>query len=129
MKRPAVMSLDDLMGSKVEPEPVVEPTPTPVEPEQPQPEPVKAEAEETTAPIAEPPPVEMPASAEPLMEKGQRAFRTSLYFHRSVHDVLRDIAHAERKNVSDLINEGLDHVLKKRKLPTTAELRKGAKAS
>lgn len=61
-------------------------------------------------------------------DKAGKPFRTSLYFHRSVHDVLRDIAHAERKNVSDLINEGLDHVLTSRNYPTTEDLRKGTKA-
>ena len=51
-------------------------------------------------------------------------FRTSIYFHRSVHDVLRDIAHDERKSITDLINEGLDHVLAKRNYPGTADLRR-----
>jgi hypothetical protein len=51
-------------------------------------------------------------------------FRTSVYFHRGVHDVLRDIAHDERKSVTDLINEGLDHVLAKRNYPGTADLRR-----
>jgi hypothetical protein len=35
-------------------------------------------------------------------------------FARVVHDKLRDIAHEERKTVTDLINEGLDDVLRKR---------------
>ena len=51
-------------------------------------------------------------------------FRTSIYFHRSVHDVLRDIAHDERKSITELINEGLDHVLAKRNYPGTADLRR-----
>jgi hypothetical protein len=51
-------------------------------------------------------------------------FRTSVYFHRGVHDVLRDIAHNERRSITDLINEGLDHVLAKRNYPGTAELRR-----
>ena len=51
-------------------------------------------------------------------------FRTSIYIHRSVHDVLRDIAHDERKSITDLINEGLDHVLAKRSYPGTADLRR-----
>jgi len=59
---------------------------------------------------------------------GQRGlapvFRTSVYFHRSVHDVLRDIAHDERKSITDLINEGLDHVLAKRNYPGTTDLRR-----
>ena len=50
-------------------------------------------------------------------------FRTSVYFSRAVHDKLRDIAHEERKSITDLINEGLDHVLMSRNYPPTAELR------
>ena len=38
--------------------------------------------------------------------------------------VLRDIAHDERKSITDLINEGLDHVLAKRNYPGTADLRR-----
>ena len=51
-------------------------------------------------------------------------FRTSIYFHRTVHDILRDIAHDERKSITELINEGLDHVLAKRNYPGTADLRR-----
>jgi hypothetical protein len=54
-------------------------------------------------------------------------FRTSVYFHRGVHDVLRDIAHNERRSITDLINEGLDSVLAKRNYPRTAELRRRRK--
>ena len=50
-------------------------------------------------------------------------FRTSTYFSRTVHDKLREIAFAERKTITDLINEGLDHVLTSRNYPTTDELR------
>ena len=38
--------------------------------------------------------------------------------------VLRVIAHDERKSITDLINEGLDHVLAKRNYPGTADLRR-----
>jgi hypothetical protein len=55
--------------------------------------------------------------------KPPKMFRTSVYFSRTVHDKLRDIAHEERKSVTDLINEGLDHVLTSRNYATTAELR------
>jgi hypothetical protein len=54
-------------------------------------------------------------------------FRTSVYFHRAVHDVLRDIARNERRSITDLINEGLDGVLTKRNYPRTAELRRRRK--
>ncbi len=57
------------------------------------------------------------------MGKGAETFRTSLYFHRSVHDVLREIAFTERRTISDLIWEGLDLMLTKRGYPTTAELK------
>jgi len=57
------------------------------------------------------------ASAPPEM------FRTSVYFSRAVHDKLREIAFEERKSVTDLINEGLDHVLTSRNYATTGELR------
>ncbi len=50
-------------------------------------------------------------------------FRTSVYFSRVVHDKLRDIAHAERKSITDLINEGLDHVLTSRNYKSTSQLR------
>jgi len=49
-------------------------------------------------------------------------FRTSIYFHRTVHDILRAIARDERKSITELINEGLDHVLAKRNYPGTADL-------
>jgi hypothetical protein len=74
-----------------------------------------------------------PASApdetpQPKPEPGlSPTFRTSVYFHRAVHDVLRDIAYHERKSITDLINEGLDHVLASRSYPSTAKLRDGGK--
>jgi hypothetical protein len=46
-----------------------------------------------------------------------------LYFHRAVHDALRAIAYEERKTISDLVNEGIDHVLTSRKYPTAEALR------
>jgi hypothetical protein len=41
-------------------------------------------------------------------------FRTSIYYDRTTHDRLREIAFHERKTVTDLINEGIEHVLQKR---------------
>ncbi len=64
-----------------------------------------------------PRPAKIVAKAEPQM------FRTSVYFSRAVHDKLRAIAFEERKSVTDLINEGLDHVLASRNYPTTSELK------
>ncbi len=110
-KRPSVMSLDDLM--RPEPEAVE----VPVAPPAPEPEPVVV----VEAPIAAEPQPEAPLSngRKPTPE----VFRTSLYFHRSVHDALRQLAFDERATVSDLINEGLDMVLKARGYPSAAELK------
>lgn len=111
-KRPGVMSMDELMGMASAPEPIPAPEPAPVapivEPEVPEPPPAE------TAPQAPP-----KGSAKALPP----VFRTSLYFHRAVHDALRDIAHEERLNVSDLINEGIEAVLKARDLPPIADLK------
>ena len=65
-----------------------------------------------------------PKTVSPVAKAASsEAFRTSVYFHRGVHDKLRAIAFEERKTVMDLINEGLDHVLASRHYPTTSELR------
>ena len=65
-----------------------------------------------------------PEPSIPVGKELTATFRTSVYFARSVHDKLRAIAFEERKTITDLINEGLDHVLTSRNYPTTAELRK-----
>jgi hypothetical protein len=62
-----------------------------------------------------------PAKVEDTM------FRTSVYFSRLVHDKLRAIAFEERKTITDLINEGLDHVLQSRNYPSTSKLREKAR--
>jgi hypothetical protein len=108
-KRPNVFDLDSLMVKKPEPvaaipvtvEPVVAATPPAATP---------APAVEKPKLVKAPPPPAM--------------FRTSVYFSRAVHDKLRDIAHEERKTITDLINEGLDQVLTSRNYKTTTELRK-----
>jgi len=80
--------------------------------------------------------VASPAAATPATEvsktvkpaKGEaEMFRTSLYLSRAVHDVLREIAFHERKKVHDLFVEGLDHVLAKRRHPSTEEITNSAK--
>lgn len=125
-KRPSVMSLDDLMGTGTDvssrPAPQTEPAQGPVDtpPEEPvaEPEPVAA--------VAEPVEDEVPRKAgrKPVPD----VFRTSLYFHRTVHDALREIAYDERLTISDLINEGIDLVLKERGYPSAADLKaKGAR--
>ena len=60
---------------------------------------------------------------------GNEMFRTSLYLTRAVHDVLREIAFTERKKVHELFVEGIDHVLKSRRHPTTREINDSVKAS
>ncbi|MCW6511306.1 ribbon-helix-helix domain-containing protein [Lichenifustis flavocetrariae] len=65
-----------------------------------------------------------PQESKPATGKDLAAtFRTSVYFSRAVHDKLRLIAFEERKTITDLINEGLDHVLTSRNYPTVGELR------
>ena len=69
------------------------------------------------------------ASKSAKLTKGEaEMFRTSLYLSRAVHDVLREIAFHERKKVHDLFMEGLDHVLAKRRHPSTEEITNSAKA-
>ena len=126
MKRPAVMNLDDLMSGN----PAAEFS----EVEQPIPAAVPAKSQATEAKPIESVNVDMAeeendASAtapvrKPLRKATPETFRTSMYFARSVHDVLREIAYVERKTISDLINEGLDKVLKARGRPSLRELRK-----
>jgi len=100
-KRPALLDLDSFMvkpgSARAETPPAAEPEPD-----------IEAAPTRAAKP-AEPPAPEM--------------FRTSVYFPRVVHDKLREIAFAERKSVTDLINEGLDHVLTSRNYAPTAELR------
>ncbi len=114
-KRPSVMSLDDLMGAKAETLPPSTPGPGAV----PQPEPVPPVPVDLVLDEAPQPPGRKPVPD---------VFRTSLYFHRTVHDALREIAYEERLTISDLINEGIDHVLKGRAYPSAADLKtKGAR--
>jgi hypothetical protein len=69
------------------------------------------------------------ASKTAKLAKGEaEMFRTSLYLSRAVHDVLREIAFHERKKVHDLFMEGLDHVLAKRRHPSSEEITSNAKA-
>lgn len=60
--------------------------------------------------------------ASSAAKPGTEMFRTSLYISRAVHDVLREIAFHERKKVQELVMEGLDHVLQKRRHPSSAEI-------
>jgi hypothetical protein len=84
---------------------------------------VKSAAPAEPAQPAAPPVETAAAPAKPAGSAPPEMFRTSVYFSRAVHDKLREIAFEERKSVTDLINEGLDHVLAARSYPTTAELR------
>jgi antitoxin-like ribbon-helix-helix protein len=91
-KRPPVLALENFLGRPDEPQ--IRPT------------------SEFQRPYTAPP---GPPGMAPV-------FRTSIYFHRTVHDILRAIARDERKSITELINEGLDHVLAKRNYPGTADL-------
>lgn len=75
-----------------------------------------------------PAPVQEAASSASAGKELSSTFRTSVYFSRAVHDKLRAIAFEERKTITDLINEGLDHVLTSRNYPTVSELRASDKA-
>jgi len=44
--------------------------------------------------------------------------------HPSVHDLLREIAHVERRSMTSVINEGLDMFLKSRAQPSIEEIKK-----
>jgi hypothetical protein len=107
-KRPPVLALENFL----------------VRPEEPQIRPTSEFQRPYTAPHGRPTPVPELISPVPPTTVLAPMFRTSVYFHRGVHDVLRDIAHDECKSITDLINEGLDHVLAKRNYPGTAELRR-----
>ncbi|MFM8471472.1 MAG: hypothetical protein ACKODH_16175 [Limisphaerales bacterium] len=96
-----------------------------------QPAPAKKERpvrREKPAPVA-------PAAAPPVTEPKPRAhytgqtssydpdvLRSSIYWHRAVHDVLREIAYSDRKSISGLIMEGLDKVLVEYGRPDTKTL-------
>jgi len=81
--------------------------------------PAAVEAAPSTAPAIE----AASESSKAANSLAPESFRTSVYFSRAVHDKLREIAFEERKSITDLINEGLDHVLTARHYATTAELR------
>lgn len=118
-RRPKVMSLDDLTAS-VAAEP---PAPAPVE--QP-PEPVPTDARAAHARVDDDPSILHHTPRKRTLRKPQEpaeeTVRTTHYFRRSVHDVLREIAFKERKKVSSLMNEGLDRMLRARGYPPLAEI-------
>ncbi|WP_152048891.1 hypothetical protein [Aureimonas psammosilenae] len=69
------------------------------------------------------------AEAKPVPEKKESGVvKTSTYLPREVHDVLREIAFHERVKVHDLLMEGVDHILKKRRHPSVDELKKQAQS-
>lgn len=61
-------------------------------------------------------PKQEPAKAPSLL------MRTSLYVHKGVHRYLKELAFHEEKKVQDLINEGIELLLKERGAKTTKEL-------
>lgn len=69
------------------------------------------------------------AQAVPVVRKAREEpemMRTSIYIARAVHDALREIAFHERVKVNELIVEGIDQVLAKRRQPTSAEIKRKA---
>lgn len=96
--------------------------------------PQKAPAAQRAKPAPAPAPM-LPAAedarvveaATPAKGEGDM-FRTSLYLSHAVHDVLREIAHVERKKVHDLLREGIDHVLTSRLHPSIDEITRKGKA-
>lgn len=55
-----------------------------------------------------------------------RSKQLSLYLEEPVYDQIREIAHAERKKMHQLIVEGIDLLLKKKGSPSISELLKKA---
>jgi hypothetical protein len=78
--------------------------------------------DEMTVKPPAPEPAKPPRPEPPPAPAG--TFRTSVWMSRAAHEILREIAHTERKPFAELFREGLDHVLRTRKYPTTAELDK-----
>lgn len=48
---------------------------------------------------------------------------TSLYLPRPVYEVLRKVAYDERVKIHDLVVEGIDATLKRRRYPSTKNLK------
>lgn len=113
------MSLDDLMGPQAEAPRPPAPDPSP----RAEPPPAESVAEPEPVAVLAPEPVETEAPRKGGRKPVPDVFRTSLYFHRTVHDALREIAYDERLTISDLINEGIDLVLKGRGYTSAADLK------
>ena len=108
--RPAVLDLDSLIVNAA---PATQASPPDETPEM-----------SPAAPAAKDAPSGEGRGQTPAARGNPSMFRTSVYFSRAVHDKLRAIAFEERKTITDLINEGLDHVLSARNYPSVAELRR-----
>lgn len=63
-----------------------------------------------------------PSKAVELVEQ-RDVIKTSTYLPKEVYERLREIAFHERCKIHDLLIEGLDHVLTKRRHPTVEELK------
>jgi hypothetical protein len=84
-------------------------------------QPKQSVVEVAPAPSSEPIASSLPAQRRQGTLK-QRAHQLSTYLEEPVYDTLRDIAHAERVKMHSLLLEGVDLVLKKRGLPSIAQL-------
>ncbi len=83
-----------------------------------------ASRDQTPAPLSL---VQSQTVAPVVAEKGrgtlkQRTRPQSLYLEIPVYELLREIAHVERKSMHSLFLEGIDAVLKKRGSPSIKEL-------
>jgi hypothetical protein len=65
------------------------------------------------------------APREPADRPRRHVVHSSLYLPEPVYEALRETAFHERRKIHDLIIEGIDAVLKKRKYPSVADLKAG----
>jgi hypothetical protein len=67
------------------------------------------------------------ASREPSGLRRSEVVHTSLYLPGDVHEALRTAAFHERCKIHDIIMEGIDLALRKRKYPSVENLKAGKK--
>ena len=66
-------------------------------------------------------------SREPANGSRPDIVHSSLYLPEPVYEALREAAFHERRKIHDLIMEGIDAVLKKRRYPSVEDLKAGKK--
>jgi hypothetical protein len=65
------------------------------------------------------------AAREPPDGSQKKIVHSSLYLPEPVYEALRETAFHERRKIHDLIMEGIDAVLKKRRYPSVEDLKAG----